>query len=212
MRPRAGWPDPRRSKAVDNGGLRYGAVEGALRPPLPTATQSALHNPAILSRPSQAQNPHPLDQSAARETSSPDPRKRTLGGRLQIGIPAGFRSESVAGFLLEWVAGFVGIRRQLAEQRENRVEEGYLMPDHVHMLLSIPPKYAVSQVVGYIKGRSAIHLARVYGERKRGFVGQSFWARGYFVSNRRSRRNGYQGIYQESESEDQKLEQLNLWR
>ena len=56
------------------------------------------------------------------------------------------------------------------------------MPDHVHMLLSIPPKYAVSQVVGYIKGKSAIHLARVYGERKRGFVGQSFWARGYFVS------------------------------
>ena len=56
------------------------------------------------------------------------------------------------------------------------------MPDHVHMLLSIPPKYAVSQVVGYIKGKSAIHMARVYGERNRGFVGQHFWARGYFVS------------------------------
>src|SRR5450759_4348748 len=72
--------------------------------------------------------------------------------------------------------------RNLAGQRESRVEEGHLMPDHVHMLLSIPPKYAVSQVVGFIKGKSAIHLARVYGERKRGFVGQSFWARGYFVS------------------------------
>ena len=56
------------------------------------------------------------------------------------------------------------------------------MPDHVHMILSIPPKYAVSQVVGFIKGKSAIHLARVYGERKRNFVGQHFWARGYFVS------------------------------
>ena len=56
------------------------------------------------------------------------------------------------------------------------------MADHVHMLLSIPPKYAVSQVVGYIKGKSAIHLARVYGERRRNFVGHSFWARGYFVS------------------------------
>ena len=75
--------------------------------------------------------------------------------------------------------------RQLAEQRESRVEEGHLMPDHAHMLLSIPPKYAVSQVVGYIKGKSAIHLARVYGERKRGFVGQSFWARGYFVETKR---------------------------
>ena len=56
------------------------------------------------------------------------------------------------------------------------------MPDHVHMLISIPPKYAVSQVVGFIKGKSAIHLARVYGERKRNFVGQHFWARGYFVN------------------------------
>ncbi len=72
--------------------------------------------------------------------------------------------------------------RKLAEHRDSGVEEGHLLPDHVHMMLSIPPKYAVSQVVGYIKGKSAIHLARVYGERHRGFVGQHFWARGYFVS------------------------------
>lgn len=56
------------------------------------------------------------------------------------------------------------------------------MSDHVHMLLSIPPKYAVSEVVGFIKGKSAIHLARTYGERKQNFTGQHFWARGYFVS------------------------------
>ena len=72
--------------------------------------------------------------------------------------------------------------RKLAQQKESRIEEGHLMLDHVHMMISIPPKYAVSQVVGYIKGKSAIHLARVYGERKRNFVGQHFWARGYFVS------------------------------
>ena len=72
--------------------------------------------------------------------------------------------------------------RRLAEQKESRIEEGHLMSDHVHMLIAIPPKYAVSQVIGYIKGKSAIHLARVYGERKRNFVGQHFWARGYFVS------------------------------
>ena len=66
--------------------------------------------------------------------------------------------------------------RKLALQKESKVEEGHLMPDHVHMLLSIPPKYAVSQVVGFIKGKSAIHMARVYGERKRNFVGQHFWA------------------------------------
>ena len=72
--------------------------------------------------------------------------------------------------------------RKLAEQKESRIEEGHLMSDHVHMMISIPPKYAVSQVVGFIKGKSAIHLARVYGENRRNFVGQSFWARGYFVS------------------------------
>lgn len=72
--------------------------------------------------------------------------------------------------------------RQLAEQRESRILEGHLLSDHVHMMISIPPKYAVSKVVGYIKGKSAIHLARVYGERKQNYAGQSFWARGYFVS------------------------------
>jgi putative transposase len=73
---------------------------------------------------------------------------------------------------------------RIASQASNksRIEEGHLMPDHVHMMISIPPKYAVSQVIGYVKGKSAIRLARVYGERRRNFVGQHFWARGYFVS------------------------------
>ena len=68
--------------------------------------------------------------------------------------------------------------RRLAAQKESRIEEGHLMSDHVHMMIAIPPKYAVSQVIGFIKGKSAIHLARVYGERGRNFVGQHFWARG----------------------------------
>jgi len=76
----------------------------------------------------------------------------------------------------------VEVFHELARQRESWIEEGHLMPDHAHMLISIPAKYAVSQVVGYIKGRSVIHVARVYGERKRNFVGQHFWARGYYVS------------------------------
>jgi putative transposase len=66
--------------------------------------------------------------------------------------------------------------RKLAVQKESKIEEGHLMPDHVHMMISIP-KYSVSQVIGFIKGKSAIHLAGVYGERKRNFVGQHFWAR-----------------------------------
>ena len=102
--------------------------------------------------------------------------------------------------------------RRLAEHKESRIEEGHLMPDHVHMMISIPPKHAVSQVVGYIKGKSAIHLARVYGERKRGFVGQSFWARGYFVSTVGRDEQTIRDYIRNQEQEDKRLEQINLWR
>ncbi len=102
--------------------------------------------------------------------------------------------------------------RKLAAQKESRVEEGHLMPDHVHMLVSIPPKYAVSQVVGFIKGKSAIHLARVYGERKRNFVGQHFWARGYFVSTVGRDESVVREYIRTQEKEDERLDQLGLWR
>ena len=65
--------------------------------------------------------------------------------------------------------------RQLAQRRESEIEEGHLQPDHVHMLISIPPKYAVSQVVGFIKGKSAIHIARSYLGRRRNYRGQHVW-------------------------------------
>ena len=102
--------------------------------------------------------------------------------------------------------------RQLAGQKESRIEEGHWMPDHVHMMIAIPPKHAVSQVVGYIKGKSAIHLARVYGERKRNFVGQHFWARGYFVSTVGRDEATIRAYIRHQEQEDQRLEQLNLLR
>lgn len=102
--------------------------------------------------------------------------------------------------------------RQLAEQKESRVEEGHLMIDHVHMMLRIPPKYAVSQVIGFIKGKSAIHLARVYGERKRSFVGQHFWARGYFVSTVGRDEQVIRAYIRNQEAEDQRLDQLQLLR
>lgn len=101
---------------------------------------------------------------------------------------------------------------RLAGQKESRIEEGHLMPDHVHMLISIPPKYAVSQVIGYIKGKSAIHLARVYGERKRNFVGQHFWARGYFVSTVGRDETVIREYIRQQEESDQRLDQMNLWR
>lgn len=102
--------------------------------------------------------------------------------------------------------------RRLASQKESRILEGHLMPDHVHMLISIPPKYAVSQVVGYIKGKSAIHLARVYGEKKRNFVGQHFWARGYFVSTVGRDETMIRDYIRHQEQEDQRVEQMNLWQ
>lgn len=70
----------------------------------------------------------------------------------------------------------------LAQQRESKILEGHLMPDHVHMLISIPPKYSVSQVIGYIKGKSAIHIARQYLGKGKNYTDMVFWARGYFVS------------------------------
>jgi len=85
----------------------------------------------------------------------------------------------------ERVGGEFAFKRQPGSETDpdcRQILEGHMMADHVHMLMSIPPKYAVSQVVGFIKGKSAIHLARVYAERKRSFVRQHFWARGYFVS------------------------------
>jgi putative transposase len=102
--------------------------------------------------------------------------------------------------------------RQLARQKECRIEEGHLMADHVHILISIPPKYAVSGVVGYLKGKSAVHLARVYGERKRNFVGQHFWARGYFVSTVGRDETVIREYIRHQEHEDQRFDQLNLWR
>ena len=101
---------------------------------------------------------------------------------------------------------------RLARQKESRIEQGHLMSDHVHVMTSIPPKYAVSQVVGYIKGKSAIHLARTYGERKRNFVGQHFWARGYFVSTVGRDEAVIREYIKNQEQEDKRLDQLNLWR
>ena len=103
------------------------------------------------------------------------------------------------------------IFKKLASQKESRIIEGHLMPDHVHMLIAIPSKYAVSQVIGFIKGKSAIHLARVYGERKRNFVGQHFWARGYFVSTVGRDETMIREYIRHQEQEDQRIEQLNLW-
>ena len=100
--------------------------------------------------------------------------------------------------------------RELAVQRESRIEEGHLLSDHVHMLISIPPKYAVAQVVGYLKGKSAIHVARSYVGKRRDFRGQHFWARGYFVSTVGRDERAVRQYIQQQEAEDRRLDQLQL--
>ena len=101
--------------------------------------------------------------------------------------------------------------RELARQRECDIEEGHLMIDHVHMLISIPPKYSVSQVMGYMKGKSAIQIARTFGGKRRNFVGQHFWARGYWVSTVGQNEAAVRKYIQEQEKEDQRQEQMGLF-
>ena len=103
------------------------------------------------------------------------------------------------------------VLKQLAMQRESRIDEGHLMRDHVHMLVSIPPKYSVSQVVGYVKGKSAIHIARVFMGKPRNFTGESFWARGYFVSTVGRDEKQIREYIQKQEQEDHRIDQLTMF-
>jgi len=102
------------------------------------------------------------------------------------------------------------VLRTLARQRESEIEEGHLHIDHVHMMVSIPPKYSVAQVVGYVKGKSAIHIARTHGGRRRNYVGQSFWARGYFVSTVGRDEAVIREYIQRQEAEDRRTDQLQM--
>jgi putative transposase len=99
---------------------------------------------------------------------------------------------------------------RLAEQMGNWIEEWHLMPDHVHMQISIPPKYAVSHAVGYIKGKSAIHIARAYGELKHNFIGQHIWARGYILSTVGRDEELIREYIRHQEQEDKRIDQMEL--
>jgi putative transposase len=118
-----------------------------------------------------------------------------------------YRRKALFGKLREQLGP---VFRALAEQKESRVEEGHLMADHVHMLLSIPPKYAVSHVVGYIKGKSAIHIARTYEGKQRNYAGHHFWARGYFVTTVGRDEKVIREYIRQQEKEDKRLDQLLL--
>ncbi|WP_162059919.1 IS200/IS605 family transposase [Undibacterium sp. KW1] len=102
------------------------------------------------------------------------------------------------------------IFRELAKQRECSVVEGHLMIDHVHMCLSVPPKYSVANVVGFMKGKSAISIARHFGGRQRNFTGEVFWARGYFVSTVGLDEEVVRAYIRNQEQEDERYDQMKL--
>ncbi len=120
----------------------------------------------------------------------PKYRKKVIFGKIRIELGEVFHS--------------------LARQRESLIEEGHLMPDHVDMMISIPPKYAVSQVVGFIKGKSAIHIARRYSGRQRNYVGQHFWARGYFASTVGRDEQVIREYIRRQEKADRRIDQMQL--
>ena len=119
-----------------------------------------------------------------------------------------YRKKALYGALRQQLGDLL---RQLAMQRESRIEEGHLMRDHVHMLVSIPPKYSVSQVVGYLKGKSAIHIARTFMGKPRNFTGESFWARGYFVSTVGRDEQQIREYIKKQDQEDQRIDQQTMF-
>jgi len=103
------------------------------------------------------------------------------------------------------------ILRELASQKECKIEEGHLMSDHVHILISIPPKYSVAQVVGFIKGKSAISIARTYLGRRKDFTGEHLWARGYHVSTVGRDEAMIRKYIRHQEDEDRRIDKLDLF-
>ncbi len=119
-----------------------------------------------------------------------------------------FRKKAIYKELRKYLGA---VFRDLARQKECEILEGHLMSDHVHILISIPPKYAVSNIVGFIKGKSAINIARNYCGRKKNFTGQSFWARGYYVTTVGKDEVVVREYIRKQDDEDRRLEQLTLF-
>ena len=119
-----------------------------------------------------------------------------------------YRKKIIYGHIRKYLGE---VFKELALQKESEIMEGHLLGDHVHILIAIPPKYSVSQVIGYIKGKSAIHIARTYSGRKQNFTGQNFWARGYFVSTVGRDEDTVRNYIRKQEEADRRIDQLELF-
>jgi len=124
-----------------------------------------------------------------------------------VWIPKG-RRKALFGRIRQYLGELF---HSLARQKECKILEGHLCNDHVHILISIPPKYSVAQVIGFIKGKSAIHIARLYLGQKKNFSGMNFWARGYFVTTVGADEDIIRNYIQQQEIEDKRLDQLTMF-
>ena len=114
-------------------------------------------------------------------------------------VPKG-RKRQLYGKIREYLKG---VFHELARQRGCRILDGYMASDHVHMCISIPPKYAVFEIVGYLKGKSAIAVARQFSGRTKNFNGERFWARGYAASTVGHNEDEIRKYIHEQEHQDQ---------
>ena len=127
--------------------------------------------------------------------------------KYQVVFIPKYRKKAIFGALRQHLGE---IFRDLALQKEAKVVEEHLMPDHVHMCLSIPPKLSVSNVVGFIKEKSAIAIARQFGVRQRNYTGEVFWTREYFVSTVGLDEEMVRAYICHQESEDMRYDQMKL--
>jgi len=118
-----------------------------------------------------------------------------------------YRRRSIYGSLRRQIGG---IPRELCHQQGVEIVEGHAMPDHIHLCLSIPPKYSVANTVGFLKGKSAIRIHRQFLGHKRNFTGLHFWARGYCVSTIGLDEEKIRAYIRDQEVEEQRQEQLRL--
>ena len=121
----------------------------------------------------------------------PKYRKKVLYGQLRKNLPQ--------------------ILKDLATRVDSEILEGHICKDHVHILISVPPKISVAKVVGYLKGKSAIFIARNFLNHRQNFGGQSFWARGYFVSTVGRDEKTIIDYIKNQEEQDRKLDQGDLF-
>ena len=111
-----------------------------------------------------------------------------------------YRRKAVYG---EIRASLGGIFHELARQKECRIVEGHLLADHVHMCIEIPPKHAVASMIGVLKGKSAVAIARQFGGKLQNFTGAHCWTRGYAVSTVGYELEEVKRYIREQEAEDQ---------